>query len=264
VCRHLAYLGPPRTLHELVLAPPHSLLRQSYAPADMRGGGTMNADGYGIGWYAEGRAEPSRYRRSCPMWADEALADLTRDTRSGAVLAAVRSATVGMPVVETAVAPFRTRRWLFSHNGVLPGWPASVEPLAQALPARDLMTLDAPTDSALLWALLRARLDAGQDPAKAVGGLVLDAVRADPPARMNLLLTDGRQLVATAWYHALSVITVGDFVAVCSEPWDDDPRWRSVPDRHLVAASVGERGPVVELCPLDEKPGTDDGTQGAR
>ena len=264
MCRHLAYLGPTRTLYELVLEPPHSLLHQSYAPADMRGGGTINADGFGIGWYAGGRPEPSRYRRACPMWADEALPDLTRDTRSGAVLAAVRSATVGMPVVESATAPFRTGRWLFSHNGVLPGWPSSVEALAGELAVRDLMTLDAPTDSALLWALLRARLDAGDDPAKAVGQLVLDAVRADPGARMNLLLTDGRQMVATAWYHALSVITGDDFVAVSSEPWDDDPRWRAVPDGYLVAATVGAHGPAVELCPLDEKPDADHGMLGAR
>jgi gamma-glutamyl hercynylcysteine S-oxide hydrolase len=264
VCRHLAYLGPARTLHDLVLAPPHSLLHQSFAPTDMRGGGTVNADGFGIGWYTAERAEPSRYRRSRPMWADETLADLTRDVRSGAVLAAVRSATVGMPVVGTAAAPFRAGRWLFSHNGVVPGWPASVESLAAALPVRDLMTLDAPTDSALLWALLRARLDAGEDPAKALGQLVLDVVHAAPQARMNLLLTDGGQLVATAWYHALSVIAGDDFVAVSSEPWDDDPRWRAVPDRHLVAATVGERGPVVELCPLDEKFDPGDGTQGAR
>ncbi len=264
MCRHLAYLGPPRSLYDLVLGPPHSLLHQSFAPADMRGGGTINADGFGIGWYAEGRTEPSRYRRACPMWADEALPDLTRDTRSGAVVAAARSATVGMPVVETAAAPFRGGRWLFSHNGVVPGWPDVVQPLAEALPARVLMTLDAPTDSALLWALLRARLDAGDDPAKAVGQLVLDVVRASPEARMNLLLTDGRQLVATAWYHALSVLAGDDFVAVSSEPWDDDPRWRGVPDRHLVAASVGSDGPVVELCPLDEKSDAGDDTRGVR
>jgi gamma-glutamyl hercynylcysteine S-oxide hydrolase len=253
VCRHLAYLGPPRTLADVVLAPPHSLLHQSYAPADMRGGGTVNADGFGVGWYPQHGDRPARYRRECPMWADGSLPDLARNTRSGALVAAVRSATVGMPVVETAAAPFRSGRWLFSHNGVLPGWPESTEPLASALPVRDLMTLDAPTDSALLWALVRVRLEAGEDPVKAVTGVVHDVVREVPRARLNLLLLDGEQIVATAWYHALSVIAGDDFVAVCSEPWDDDPRWRPVPDRHLVACRIGERGPVVELCPLDDK-----------
>ena len=51
MCRHLAYLGPPVTLAALLLDPPHGLLHQSYAPADMRGGGTVNADGFGAGWY---------------------------------------------------------------------------------------------------------------------------------------------------------------------------------------------------------------------
>ncbi|HEU0128797.1 MAG TPA: ergothioneine biosynthesis protein EgtC, partial [Pseudonocardiaceae bacterium] len=47
MCRHLAYLGPPLDLATLLLDPPHSLLRQTYAPADMRGGGTVNVDGFG-------------------------------------------------------------------------------------------------------------------------------------------------------------------------------------------------------------------------
>ena len=51
MCRHLAYLGPPVPLRALLFDPPHSLVRQSWAPRDMRGGGTINADGFGVGWY---------------------------------------------------------------------------------------------------------------------------------------------------------------------------------------------------------------------
>lgn len=254
MCRHLAYLGPPRTLADLVLGPPHSLLRQSYAPADMRGGGTMNADGYGLAWYPEGSTEPVRHRRTRAIWADDGLPTLARHTRSRAVVAAVRSATVGMPVVETASAPFVSGRWLFSHNGVLPGWPDSVERLAATLPVRDLMTLEAPTDSALLWALVRTRVEDGQDPGKVLTTLTHEVVQVEPRARLNLLLCDGAQIAATAWYHALAVIAGDDFVAVSSEPWDDDPRWRQVPDRHLVTARVGTSGPEIEMCPLDENP----------
>jgi len=53
MCRHLGYLGPPTDLGSLLLQPPHSLLRQSWVPADMRGGGTINADGFGVGWYED-------------------------------------------------------------------------------------------------------------------------------------------------------------------------------------------------------------------
>jgi len=50
---------------------------------------------------------------------------------------------------------------MFSHNGIVAGWPESVADLARGLPIEDLVTLDAPTDSALLWALVRHRLRGG-------------------------------------------------------------------------------------------------------
>ena len=49
MCRHLAYLGPELKLPELLFDKPHSLLHQTWAPGDMRGGGTVNVDGFGVG-----------------------------------------------------------------------------------------------------------------------------------------------------------------------------------------------------------------------
>ena len=244
VCRHLAYLGPPTTLSALVLEPPHGLLRQSYAPADMRGGGTVNADGFGVGWYPE--PDPARYRSAGPLWSDAVFADLARVTTASAVLAAVRSATVGMPVTAAAAAPFAEGRFLFSHNGVIRGWPSSVAALAAALPVTDLLTLDAPTDAALLWALVRHRLRAGKDGADALADVVLDVEAAAPGSRLNLLLTDGVTVWATAWSHPLSVRVAPGQVLVASEPLDADPGWTGVPDRHLVVARPGEH----HLIPL--------------
>jgi gamma-glutamyl hercynylcysteine S-oxide hydrolase len=237
MCRHIAYLGSPVRLAELLLTPEHSLLRQSWAPRDMRGGGTVNADGFGIGWYTEGSAEPALLRRAVPLWTESALPRLAAEVSSGGVLAAVRSATVGMPVVETAAAPFAHGPWLFSHNGVVRGWPSSVVPLASTLPVSSLLTMDAPTDAALLWALLRHRLSAGEKPADAVAGLVVAVEAAAPGSRLNLLLTDGHLIVGTAWTHSLWVCPSPTGVAVASEPFDDDPSWQEIPDRHLVVAT---------------------------
>jgi glutamine amidotransferase len=236
MCRHLAYLGPSVSLRALLFDPPHSLVRQSWAPRDMRGGGTVNADGFGVGWYPDG-GEPVRYRSAQPIWSDPALPDLAAATVTGAVLAAVRSATVGMPVHAGAAAPFAEGPWLFSHNGVVRGWPDSVAGLAATLPVRDLLTLDAPTDAALLWALVRHRLRAGADPAEALADTVRAVAAAAPGSRLNLLLTDGRTVVATAAGHALSVRADGDAVLLASEPFDDHPAWRPVPDGHLVVAT---------------------------
>lgn len=237
MCRHIAYLGPARTLADVLIDRDHSLCRQSWAPSDMRGGGTINADGFGAGWYpADG--PPLRYRRSVPMWTDENFTTLAGTVSSHAVLAAVRSATVGMPVVATAVAPFTFDHWLFSHNGRITGWPDSVAPLAAALPVTDLLTMEAPTDAALLCALLRHRLRSGVPPEDALSTVVTEVAALAPGSRLNLLLTDGETVYATTWDHALSVLVAGpDEVVVASEPWDDDPRWEPIADRNLVVAT---------------------------
>jgi glutamine amidotransferase len=266
VCRHVAYLGPPAPLSRLLFDPPHALARQSWAPRDMRGGGTINADGFGVGWFPgePGGGPAVRYVRDAPLWADAELPALARVTRSSAVLAAVRSATPGMPVGAGAAAPFTDGRWLFSHNGVVAGWPDAVTGVASRLPVRDLLTLPAPTDAALLWAMVRARLRDGAGPAAAVAETVAEVAEAAPGSRLNLLLVGAVTAVATAYGHALSVRAspgadpgtgpgadagVGGVlggVLLASEPLDAAPGWRPVPDRHLVVATAA----AVHLSPL--------------
>ncbi len=250
MCRHVGYLGSPIPLDEILLRPAHSLLRQSWAPRDMRRGGTVNADGFGVGWYTDGATAPVRYRSTAPMWRDTMFPGIAGCTSSGTVVGAVRSATEGMPVVETACAPFTDGRWLFSHNGRVRGWPESLAPLASTLDVTELMTLDAPTDSAVLWALLRRRLATTDSPAEAVTGLVTEVADTAPGSRLNLLLTDGTVLIATTWTHALWLRGHGpasdDGVLVASEPLDDDPRWQEIDDGHIVVAEPGR----AEITPL--------------
>jgi glutamine amidotransferase len=243
----------------------------------MRGGGTVNADGFGAGWYpppvvrqlvgagaadaapgvaphgdpgaAPGAApvQPARYRSDHPIWADTGFAALAAVTPGAGVVAAVRSASPGMPVTTAAAAPFAEGPWLFSHNGVVRGWPESVTGIAAALPVADLLTLDAPTDAALLWALVRHRLRGGDDPAVVLADTVLAVDEAAPGSRLNLLLTDGRAIWATTCTHALSVRVVGGAVTVASEPTDAGPGWTAVPDRHLAVATPDR----CDIRPLD-------------
>ncbi|MDT7677751.1 MAG: gamma-glutamyl hercynylcysteine S-oxide hydrolase [Pseudonocardiales bacterium] len=252
MCRHLAYLGPVRSLAALVLEPAYGLLRQSYAPRDMRGGGTINADGFGVGWYpSAGSTAPTRYRSDRPLWADQSFAEVAAVTGTGALLAAIRSATVGMPVVNTASAPFTDGRWLFSHNGVVLGWPSAVAGLAGELPVTDLLTLDAPTDSALLWAMVRHRLRSGEEPGSALAGVVNSVAAAAPGSKLNLLLTDGVQIYATAWRHSLVVRTEPDAVTVGSEPHDEEPGWTPVPEGHLLVGRPGHADTVPIASPAE-------------
>ena len=216
MCRHLAWLGRPRTLAELVLEPPSSLLVQSYAPRRQRYG-TVNADGWGVGFFSPGRAQPARWRSARPLWGDPSFASVAPVLSSGCVVAAVRSATVARPLEESAVAPFTDGRWMLSHNGRVDR--AVLPPLRSA---------ESTVDSALLAALV---FDRGLD---ALADTVREEGAADPGARLNLLAADGTRLLATTWGDTLSALVAADGTALASEPWDDDPRWTDVPDRSLV------------------------------
>jgi gamma-glutamyl hercynylcysteine S-oxide hydrolase len=250
MCRHLAYLGRPTPLRDLVIDPPHSLLRQSWEPR-RQAHGKLNADGFGVGWYAEGDPMPARYRRDSPMWTDRSFPDVARVVRSGAILAAVRSATAGMAGGEAAVAPFCTGRYLFSHNGAVTGWPRSIARLTADLGDPELMAMEAVTDSALLWLVVHQRLADGERMAEALGNTVRLAA-ATAGGRLNLLLTDGRSIAATTWGDTLCWRANADGVVVASEPYDDEPGWVDVPDRSLLVATPD--GVDTTPLPLDVPP----------
>jgi gamma-glutamyl hercynylcysteine S-oxide hydrolase len=255
MCRHLAYLGPPATLRELLIDPPHSLYRQSWAPRRQRHG-TVNADGFGVGWYADGDPAPARYRRGVPIWGDPSLPDVARVTRSAAVLAAVRSATPGTAAGEQAAAPFGAGPWLFSHNGRLDGWPDSAAGLSggwltDGAALRAALSMEAMVDSAFLWAMVLGRLRAGQSVDAALDEASGDITAAGGTGRFNFLLTDGQSVAGTAWGDTLwyrDTAGAGTGVVVASEPSDDGPGWTEVPDRHLVLAT----GHGVSVRPLTD------------
>ncbi len=244
MCRHLAYLGPAVTLREAIIDPPLGLYRQAWAPRMMRGSGTMNIDGFGAGWYADGDPVPARYRNSGPIWADPSFADLTRVTRSQALLAAVRDASAGTEPSASATSPFGADHWLFSHNGALAGWPGTAAGLAATLSPLELLNLDARVDSALLWALVLTRLRDGAAPDEALAAVIGLLGEAGVAGRFNFLLTDGQMIAATTAGHTLFYRqghdAGADSVIVASEPADEDPGWIEVPDRSLVAATASD------------------------
>jgi glutamine amidotransferase len=235
VCRFVAYLGPPVTLEALLLAPEHSLLRQSWAPRHQRHG-TVNADGFGVGWYdSVHRPEPARYRTARPMWADRSFASLAGVVASGAVLAAVRSATPPAPVEESGAPPFTSGRWLFAHNGAVDGFhDAPGIELRRRVSERARAAIEGASDAEVLFALVLDRLHAGASMGEALVE-VIAAVEGVTTARLNLVLTDGGSVAATAFGDSLFVRR-GDGVVVASEPFDDDGCWQAVPDASLVDA----------------------------
>jgi glutamine amidotransferase len=114
------------------------------------------------------------------------------------------------------------------------------------LPVTELLTLEAPTDSALLWALVRRRLMVGDPLGRALGRVTAQVLAAAPGSRLNLLVTDGVTLAATAVHHALAVRVADGGVQVCSEPTSDCAGWEPVPDCHLLTATPS----TVDIAPI--------------
>lgn len=281
MCRHLGYVGPSVSVGEMLTAGTHSLRTQAWAPRDMRGGGTINADGFGVAWWraveldgtrnplatsalpaqvgTDGTLIASRYRNPAPIWTDPAVEEVLPQLHSTAVLASIRSATVGMPVERAACAPFTSARWAFSHNGSVPDWRKVITAASSDLDMAatqfgatrlfetiQLLDAESPTDAATLWVLLRQLLTAVSpdgfvdSPSNALSLLVTGVLKHAPNARLNFLLGDGETLWATTVHHALSALVTDTFAVLASEPYDDNPNWQSIPDRSLVVARPGK------------------------
>lgn len=241
MCRHLAYLGPPRTLASLLYEPEHSLEQQSWKPLRQRAG-AMNADGWGVGWWDPVvRPDPARYRTAAPMWTDRSFRSVAEVVQAGAFTAAVRSATPPSPIVETGNAPFAAGPWLFSLNGYVRDFRGPIgEALRREVTEQRAIGIDGTSDSEVLFALVLDALDAGAEPEVALA-TVIERASARSEAFLNLLLHDGHTIVATTWGNSLSTLRGSGLatggVLVASEPLDDDDGWNDVPDRSVVRAT---------------------------
>jgi glutamine amidotransferase len=230
-------------LSSLLVEPEYSLLRQSYEPRHQVHG-RINADGFGVGWYApDARAEPARYRKPVPMWGDQTFVNIAGAIRSGAFLAAVRNASPGLPINEACTAPYTRERWLFAHNGRILDWHGPTGAgvvLRRRLSDASLAVTEGATDSEVLFGLIVDAIAAGMSATDAVVAVLRLAQEASPGSRLNLLLTDGATIVATACGDTLFTRRDDASIVVASEPFDDSPAWRQVPDDSLVLATRAE------------------------
>lgn len=232
MCRHLGWLGADVSVSSLVLDPPYGLRVQSYAPRRQKHC-LLNADGWGVGFFDGGTAR--RWRSQAPLWGDVSFESVAPALRSHCVVAAVRSATVGMPIEVSATAPFTDGQWLLSHNGIVDRAVLPLAPRAESV-----------CDSAILAAVIFER---GLD---ALGETITGIAAADPNARLNILAANGSRLLATSWGDTLSILRRPDGVVLASEPYDNDSDWEDVPDRHLVEVTAAG----VTLTPLDNPEGS--------
>jgi predicted glutamine amidotransferase len=266
MCRWNAYSGQPLRLDELLFRTQHGLIDQSLH--SRMGAETTNGDGFGLGWYVEGKEDdPGRYRSTEPAWNDANLRDLARHIESPLFLAHIRAA-VGSPVQQTNCHPFRHGRWLFVHNGLLHGFHDMRRELIIAIEPALFDAIAGSTDSEVLFYLaLTFGLD--DDPLgaieRAVGFVEATGERhaIENTVQMTVGLSDGDRLWAVRYsterrsrtlfmseeisalreLHPgnprLQQLHEGDRAVVSEPPGDLPGAWLEVPESTAIVIHAG-------------------------
>ena len=253
MCRLAAYLGPRLLLKRFLIDPPHSLVRQAWAPREMTEA-VLNADGYGFGWYPD-KGNAATYVYTGPIWADVNLAGLSESLTSHLWMANVRSATPGQHTGVANTQPFASGRILFMHNGFIENFTSGARTRFHRHLRPEIQAgIGGNTDSEYLFALYRQHCDGeSYDLADALRRALDDFTDlcADTTAYLNFVLGDGKKLYAirhavngpcpTLYYSRNDRLYPGASV-IASERLTPDPEWRAIPEHSLIVLS-GEHAP---------------------
>ena len=247
MCRWNAYFGEPLLLDELLYRTQHGLIDESLH--SRMGAETTNGDGFGLGWYVDGKRDsPARYRSINPAWNDANLRDLAAHIESPLFFAHIRAA-VGSPVQQTNCHPFRHGRWLFVHNGLLGGFHDVRRDLLLAVDPSLFVGIAGSADSELLF-YLALTFGLEDDPLGALEraiGLVETAGEShgiDQPFQGTVGFSDGEQLWAVRYSSRQDSRTlfVSQDVSAVRELHPGNPRLQGLSDevRLIVSEPLGD------------------------
>ena len=253
MCRFVAYLGQPVTLARVVSEPEHSLIVQSYQPAEMTSG-TVNVDGFGVGWYNRAiDPTPGVYTNICPIWSDRNLPGLSKHVASDCIFANVRSATPGQGVDQSNCQPFAYRQILFMHNGYIEDFRTTLmRPIRDALRDEYYTAIGGSTDSEHIFALFLNNLHSKAVSLDTISEAMVETIQqlsvwaAERAIRiaLNMAITDGDCVVASRFanagpapslYYAQALSFFPHGTVVASERLFDDPRWMIVEENTIIA-----------------------------
>ena len=215
MCRVLAYLGEPVLLDNLLYAPDNSLVRQSYAPQQLR---MLNLAGFGLcAWDRTGRdpRDPYTYHTPGLPVFDADLRALARTISPSCVLAHVRgirfseSAAVGPEFLHPFLYP--DMGVALAHNGQLHRFEEMRPRLQRYLPPEISRQVRTQIDSEWIYALFLSRLaeaSAEHSASELADALVetleiLGEVRRelgiDVVSSVNLFVADGKAIIAARY-----------------------------------------------------------------
>lgn len=258
MCRFLVWVShEPVALADVVLTPANSMLVQCLPDRDGQGGATgtphahtLNADGFGLGWYGGTLHRAAIFRSVTPAWNNRNLRELCRSVESPCFMAHVRASGPGPAgpgvVNEESCHPFRYGNLLFQHNGAVRCFHKIRQRVLAEVREDVYDAIDGKTDSEACFALVLSLLDpavlarnsrvAPADMVAATKGaiaLVLyflceagveqEGEPGDTFSTFNFALTDGHSVVVTRFCDqaASGVPPPSLFYAFGDEDWDD-------------------------------------------
>jgi glutamine amidotransferase len=163
MCRFMVYKGSPVLMADLITRPEHSIIKQSYDCRERKEASLLparlNADGFGLGWYASPEApEPCTFVSTLPAWNNRNLAKLCDNISSSLIFAHVRAASPNSIVSEANCHPFAYRHYLFMHNGHIASFPKIRRVILQGLQQHVFEAIQGSTDSEHAFALFLSAL----------------------------------------------------------------------------------------------------------
>ncbi|HSR61949.1 MAG TPA: ergothioneine biosynthesis protein EgtC [Gammaproteobacteria bacterium] len=244
MCRLAAYLGPTLALQRFLVDPPHSLIKQAWAPREMQEA-VLNADGFGIGWYNDSR--PHTYLNIQPIWSDNNLDGLCASLHSDLWLANVRSATPGQMTGLNNTQPFVSGNLMYIHNGFIEDFSPQLRSRFHQRLHPDIQAgIRGNTDSEYLFALIRQHSESEpEDLAAALRNAIdeLTIILSGKGVLLNIILSDGKKIYALrhainkscpSLYYAMELADYPDAALIASERLNDDNNWQAVPEHSLL------------------------------
>jgi glutamine amidotransferase len=231
--------------------------------------GTINADGYGFGWYSDLNDRPGTYHRTTPIWSDPDLPRIGRVIASGCMFAAVRNATPGFAVDLLNVPPYVHDHLLFMHNGAIEGFNHRFRnTLLKRISEEIQATTLGSADSEVLFGLALTHLqragamsysgaEALKDALDHTLRMVMEIAGPEKArASLNMGLTDGRAMVFARTARGIAPNSLylrpeEHAVWVASEPLDEEDSWQAVPPDSWVMI---ESSSAVEISPIPDLP----------
>lgn len=253
MCRFVTYLGKkPIILSDLIESPEHSLINQSRRARE--GKLSLNADGFGIGWYDHTiDGEPGLFKSMQPAWNDQNLKHISAKIRSTCFIGHVRSSTVGDLSLNNC-HPFSYQEFLFAHNGTIREFHAIKRSLVNQLSETMYHHINGQTDSEYFFTLLMHYVFQRERPyplsfladciQKAIHTIqkLQDTLPIKSGCRLNTVLTNGKELLVTRYVSdqgepplSLYAKTLEDGIIIASEALTSDwTVWQEVKPNTLL------------------------------